>query len=395
MVEVSPRLVFLIVFVSGLAAFLYWDRDNIERHFILFYRRTERGIDLIDRIAKRFPRFWNYYGWLGVATGLASMVISFYLMAQVYGQMLVSRSVENGPSLVLPGLVSQNQFQAGVSFVPIEFWVIGVGIIMVVHEFSHGIVARTEGFKINSVGWIVMGIFPGAFVEPEGERMLPAEGEQPGTGSEGGMWGLGDWKSRLKVLGAGSLANYITAAVFFMAAVGVAGAITQPSQVFYVADEGFPAAEAGMTNGTLHQINGKDIEGVGDVQNISETIQVGDHVAIWTSEGNFTVTAVEKKGFDTGYIGIRVGQQRVIKDSYSDYSGGLQWFVSMLQTIAFLNFVIGLFNMLPLKPLDGGLMADTLLGEYYPDKVKYLDRFSLFGWALILSGILLGVIVGL
>lgn len=394
MLELNPRLAFLVLFVSGLAALIYLDREKIERHFILFYRRTERGLDFIDRTAKKAPRFWNYYGWLGVFTGLVSIVASFALMAQAYGQMFISRTVESGPSLVLPGLVSQNQFQSGVSFVPVEYWVIGVGIIMAVHEFSHGIVARTEEFNINSVGWIVMGILPGAFVEPEGENMLPS-GEDDGEVSEGGIWDQGSWKSRLKVLGAGSLANYLTAAVFFLAAIGMSAAVTQPSDVFYVTDEGFPAAEAGMTNGSLVQINGFAIDSPADVRNVSNTIKVGENVKMWTSEGNFTVSATERDGFENGYVGIKVGQQRTVKASLSPHKAGLQWFVSLLQTVAFLNFVIGLFNMLPLKPLDGGLMVETLLEEYYPERLNYLDSFSLLGWALLITGILLGVVVGI
>ncbi|MFB6147330.1 MAG: M50 family metallopeptidase, partial [Candidatus Nanohaloarchaea archaeon] len=276
-----------------------------------------------------------------------------------------------------------NQFQAGVSFVPIEYWVIGIGIIMAVHELSHGIVARSQDFGLNSVGWIVVGIFPGAFVEPEGENMLPGE---DGERSEGGIWDQGSWTSRLKVLGAGSLA--------MLAAIGVSTAVTAPSDVFYIADSGFPAAEAGMDNGTLKQINGHRIETIQDVKNISDRIQVNETVSLWTSEGNFTVSAVEKQGFENGYIGIRVASKRVIKDGFDQYRAGLEWFVSLLQTVAFLNFVIGLFNMLPLKPLDGGLMADTIIGEYLPDKKKYLNTFSLMGWALLLAGILLGLVAG-
>lgn len=392
MIEVTPRLVFLVLFLTGLVIFLYLDRNKVERHYILFYRRTKRGINLLDRIAKKAPRLWNYYGWAGVATGFVSMIVSFLLIAQVVKDMAVTKSVENGPSLILPGLVSENQFQAGVSFIPVEYWVIGIGILMVAHEMSHGIVARAEDFELNSVGWIVMGIFPGAFVEPKGERMLPGDEGEITSGE--GMWDQGDWRSRLKVLGAGSFANYVVAAVFLLGAIGFTTAITAPSNVFYVTDEGFPAAEAGLTNGTLYSVNGEEIESIQDLQRVSSDIQVGDSVSLDTSEINVTVTAVERENYDGGYIGIRVGQNTVVKDAYSEYQAGLQWFISLLWTVGLLNFLIGLFNMLPFKPLDGGLMAETVLERYRPDWMKYLNTFSLAGWAFLLTALFTSIVIG-
>jgi len=389
MIEVSPRLIFLLVFVTGLAAFLWWDREKVKRHYILFYRRTEKGLDLIDSIAERFPRFWNAYGWMGVATGLVTAVVSLVLVGQTFIKMAQNGAAQNGPSLLLPGLVSSNQFQAGVSFIPIEYWVIGVGVLMVVHEMSHAIVARTEGFELNSVGWIVMGILPGAFVEPKGENMLPG-GEET---SSGGHWEGGSWTSRLKVLCAGSFANYVTAAVFLLLSAVVASAVSQPSGAIYVAEDGYPAAEAGMDNGTFVEVNGQEIETVEELQSSLEGVQPGDNVSIWTTEGNFTVEATSREGFEGGYLGVRIGESTVIKDEYEQHQGGLQWFVSLLSTVGFLNFLIGIFNMLPIKPLDGGLTAETLIERFLgEDKVSYLDSFSLFGWMLLLLGILAGVL---
>ncbi|MFB6292069.1 MAG: site-2 protease family protein, partial [Candidatus Nanohaloarchaea archaeon] len=296
MFELTPRLVFLIVLVGGLAAFLWWDREKIERHYFIFFRRTAHGIDFIDRISRRFPRFWNYYGWAGVVTGFLSVAVAAVLITRTIGKMVVTRSVENGPSLVLPGLVSQNQFQAGVSFVPIEYWVIGVGILMVVHEMSHGIVARAEDFELNSVGWIIVGILPGAFVEPKGENMLP--GDEENIDPDTGMWEQGTWKQRLKVLGAGSFANYLTAALFMGLAFGATTAATQPSDVFYMAEQGYPAHDSGMRNGTLVRIDGHRIDSVADLQNASSGIEVNETVPIWTSEGNFTVTATSKEDWE-------------------------------------------------------------------------------------------------
>lgn len=394
MVEVTSRLLFLIIFVTGLSALLYWDRKNVTRHHILFYRRTKRGLKLIDNIAKKFPQFWKYYGWTGVFTGLISVAISAVLIAGVLRDMVVNTSTQNGPSLLLPGLVSQNQFQAGVSFIPVEYWVIGIGILMVVHEMSHGIVAKAEGFELNSVGWVVMGILPGAFVEPKGENMLPGE---EADSSEGGMWDQGSWTSRLKVLGAGSFANYLTAAMFLLAGVAVSGAVTEPgqTQLVYSSEEGFPAYEEGMTQGTIHQVNEVNVSTQEEFERVVSNTSVGDNVSFWTSEGNFTVQAVEHEDHDDGYIGIRYAeaQSTVVKDSYSNHKGFFQWFVSLLWTVGLLNLMIGLFNMLPIKPLDGGLMTETLMEKYVgEDSIKYLNNFSAIGWLLIIGAILAAVL---
>lgn len=384
----SPREIFLILFVVGLTGFLYWDRNKIERHFILFYRRTKRGIDIIDRIARKAPRFWNYYGWAGVLTGFLSIVGGSALFIYSIGNMITTQSTREGPSLLLPGLVAENQFQAGVSFIPVEYWVIGIGILMVAHEASHGIVARVEGFELNSVGWIVMGILPGAFVEPKGENMLP--GDEANEDPDTGMWEQGNWKQRLKVLGAGSFANYVVGALFFLLAIGAASTATTPSDVIYAAQENYSAYDEGMRNGSLHAVNDQRINTPEDVMQISEQIQVGDTVDLWTSEGNFTVTATEGPS-EGGHIGVRVAQRQVIKDQYTEFQSPIEWFISLLQTVALLNILIGLFNMMPLKPLDGGLMIETIVKHHDESKLHLVNTLSLVGWTVILGTMIISI----
>lgn len=397
MIEFNPRLVFFVLFVLGLAVFLYWDRDKISRHYILFYRRTKRGIVMIDRIAKRAPRFWNYYGWGAVIAGFVSIVASIGLVGYTFFRIFfrspsVSQGVEDsGFSLIAPGIVSEPQIQAGVSFIPVEYWVISIGIIMVVHELSHGIVARANDFEINSVGWIILGVIPGAFVEPKGENMLP--GDEENQDDSTGMWEQGTWTGRLKVLGAGSFANYITAGVFFLLLTGFTASIANPSDVFYQTEEEFPAYDSGMRNGTLVEINGERIGDISDLQRVSGNISVGDNVTVWSSEGNYTIQAVERENYDGGYIGIRVGQSQVVKEKYQGFAGPLLWTQSLFQMIAFLNLMIGLFNMLPFKPLDGGLMVETVLKKYREGWVEYLNRFSLLGWSLILATMITALLI--
>lgn len=385
----NPRLYFLMAFVLGVVAYLWIERNKFERHGIFFVRRTQKGIEKIDAIAKRFPRFWKWYGNLGVVTGILSIIASTAGMVYVFYEMAVTKSVQNGPSLILPGAVSQAKIQPGVSYIPAEYYLIGIAIILTVHEFSHGVVARHLDIDLKSIGWGFFGVIPIGFVEPEGEQTMDEEG---GIMTE--AWDVDDWMSKIKVACAGSFANYVTAALFIVVALGFTSAVTTPSDVFYNVQDDYPAANAGMDNGTIVEINGQKVDTVEELEKVTSTIKPGDSVTLWTSEGNYTVTAVEKEGYEGGYIGVFVGMTTVVKEGLKPYTGQMQWFINLLYMVANLNFLIGLFNMLPIRPLDGGLVMESLINRFGGEnEMEYLNRFTLFMWILLLGAIILGIAV--
>ena len=404
MMEVNPRLIFLIAFVAILGTLMWKDRKNVNRVSILFYRRTKRGLDLIDRIAKKAPRFWNIYGWTGFGVG----IISIFVAAQQIGTSLLqigssTGGTSAGPKAVLPSLQGEATMGGAALFIPIEYWLISIGVLMFVHEISHGIVARSEDFDLNSVGWLVMGIIPGAFVEPKGEKMLPngdeeeeenedeSETDQEDDEEEEehhGMWDQGNWKSRIKVLSAGSFANYLTAALFLILLTGLTAATTTTLGLYYQASEDYPAAGAGMTNGTLYSINNQSLQSLSDMQSATEGLEPGDSVVMNTSEGVFNVTATSREDFEGGYIGLRFAASPVTeyKQGFSGYAGILGWITGLIQMIAVLNIGIGLFNMLPAKPLDGGQILGVFVEKFTGEEnLKYVNAWSIAVWALIIS----------
>jgi hypothetical protein len=405
----NPRLLFFLAFVSILSLLLYRDRGKVQRVSILFYRRTKHGIEYIDAIAQAAPRFWNIYGWTGVVFAVLTIPFILYNVLVSFSNMISGGGSGGGPSLVAPGLSGETTFQSGISFIPVEYWIISVGILMFFHEMSHGIVARAEGMEINSVGWIVLGIIPGAFVEPKGENMLPEEGEdlddveEEDEESSGGMWDQGSLGSQLKVLAAGSFANYLVAIVFAAFALLMFVNIAHPEGVFYVAQDDFPAKQAGMSNGTIYSVNGERVRYAQDVTAMAENFTANDTVTLNTSEGAFNVTLTERNG--SAYMGVLMGpgkglrssfydminNRRVIKPDFREYSGILSWTLSGLQVVALLNLLIGMFNMLPAKPLDGGQMVAAVLEEYYPDGDRSLNYWSLLVWAALLTAIIYSI----
>ena len=384
---INPRLIFAIAFVTGMVALLYIDRNKIERHSILFIRRTQHGIEHLDTIAKKAPRFWNAYGWMGVFFAILSIPLMLFQMGWIVNNFLQTGSSEGGPSAILPGLTAdttiQGNLQAGATFIPVEYWVISIAIIMVVHEASHGIIARLEGFEINSVGWLVLGIVPGAFVEPKGMQLGDDE-EGEGMGAAN-IWDQGNYKQRLKVLAAGSWANYVTAFILFLLTIGVTASVASPNVLYSVDSEG-PAAQAGMTSGHIIEINGEQIDNMNRVQEALQDVQPGDTVTILTSQRDeaFEFEAGEREGQERGYIGIR----------YGHVTSGWQWLINLLSMAAFLNLAIGMFNLLPAKPLDGGHIVDTFVEEFGKDEHrKYVNHFSVFMWIIVLGSLIASLIL--
>ena len=415
---VNPRLIFLVVFATFLGALIYTDRNSVQRQSILLYRRTKRGLKLIDSIAKKFPRFWNFYGWAGLVMGVISIPLILLNLYLSFSQMFSTGSSAGGPSLVAPGLSGETTFQSGISFIPIEYWLIGIAVLMFVHEMSHGIVARAEGMELNSVGWIIFGIIPGAFVEPKGENMLPEKGEEKQGEDEkdteedeeaslGGHWDQGSLRSRLKVLAAGSFANYITAAFMAVAALALFMTVTQPNGVFYMAQESMPAGQAGMNNGTMYSIAGEEVRYGSDVSKIIEGHEINETVSVNTSEGLFNVTLTDRNGSShmgvyiasgEGYLAAfndMIRDRREIKPEYESSESFLSWTLGAFQIVALLNFLIGLFNMLPIRPLDGGQMVSAVLEEYFEDGVPTFNYISLIGWMLLLGTILFSIATAL
>ena len=406
--SVNPRLIFLLVFTAVVGALMYRDRNNVERHSILFYRRTKKGIDKINKVAKAAPRFWNIYAWTGVVLGFLTIPFILWNVLLSFQQMIQSGGSAGGPSLIAPGLSGQTTLQSGVSFIPVEYWLIGIGVLMFVHEMSHGVVARLEDMEINSVGWIVMGIIPGAFVEPKGENMLPGEEESEESSndsenSSGGPWHQGSWTSQLKVLAAGSFANYVTAVIFALAAFTMFVSVAQPVGVTYAAQNNTSAMEAGMNNGTILGLEGDRIRYTSQLQTISEDFEPNQTVSVNTSEGRFNVTLGERN--DSAYMGIlmrdndgtlpaffdMLRNNREIKPEYSGLKAPISWTLSMLQTVALLNFLIGMFNLLPVKPLDGGQMISVLFERFYSDGEPVVNAFSLVIWVALILSLVYGV----
>jgi membrane-associated protease RseP (regulator of RpoE activity) len=336
-INMDGYLLSIIVFIILLALFLYKDRANIKRESILLLRKTKRGRNSIIRLATRFPRFWKWVGGLGVVTSFVASIYIFWTMLVLTAQNLQAGGMP-GIGLVLPSPSSSPIIAPGVFGVPFWYWIISIGLLALVHEVFHGIMAARENMRIKSLGWGIFIVIPLAFVEPDERQVV----KKP-------FW------AQQRMFAAGSFANFLLAGLSILLAIGLVNGAMAPQGVAFggyigtgitaddidyvnsipVSDmyeirgalealgeqelvslavggdvyyqragealgmlesgslavfEDYPAVKENLT-GIITKINGVDIEGALELSEALGLVSAGDIVDITTTTGEFRLEA--------------------------------------------------------------------------------------------------------
>lgn len=471
------NLISIAVFCLILFFLIWRDRDNIERSSIVFMRRTKHGIDILDSIAGKFPRFWQLFSTLGIFVSFGAMAFILYYLFSNLIQLALVPSTQPALALVLPSPSTSSSLGPGYLAIPFWYWIISIASVVVAHETMHGIIGRNEGFSIKSVGWVILGIIPGAFVEPEGEEgVLPGQegdkrGDQDKEEAESqGPWQQGSWISRLRVLAAGSFSNIclgaILLAVIFLATTGPFGNIPYEPRGVYnhegvrvtAVENKSPAYRAGLTQGDI--IKDIDSQRIMDSKQLARKLkdyQPGDSVLVTTANRTLSLELGEQPVFNYTYSPAPVdfvlarlesansgtvqsyerandflvpesklhrfyrwrwiannypslrdrAKERMdqleqeIREASKAYIGIYRknyrtprvdqlflpligFLKGLIMFMMLINFGIGLANMLPIKPLDGGLMIETIQDRFLPQREKLTRYMSYITLGLII-----------
>ncbi len=369
-------------FIIVIAGLIFSDKKNVKLEGIVIIRRTKKGRHFIDKIANKWPGFWRKMSTAGIVVAVIIMIFgSVLLLTQAWS---VIEGAEGGVKLLLPGPVSDPVSAPGVFLVPWWIWIVGIAIVIIPHEFMHGVMCRLDKVRIKSVGWLLLILIPGAFVEPDEKQLEKAKK-----------------RTKLSVYAAGSFANMVVAAVVFLllflfmtSTISAAGVYTTPL-------EGLPAAVAGI-NGTITAINGQEIRMVDDLSDTLSQYSPGETIQVTTTEvdyiipgitggllpqsvpvvgeetNTYTVTLTEKEG--AAYLGVAVIAQAITLN----FDLNAYFLISTLLFWMFIfSFGIGLVNMLPIGPLDGGLFFSEITGKKRLSKIVSVAMIILLLFNLV------------
>ncbi|WP_297519926.1 site-2 protease family protein [Thermococcus sp.] len=355
----------IIAFWAVLYA-LYGKREEKEEgltvDFFIAMWRTKRLLGFIDRLAGRNRKFWRVYADVGIALGFMGMAYVFYALFKTAVATLKSGGHNGGVQLVIPGVT-----------IPLWYGLVGLAVVMIVHELSHGVTARADGLPLKSVGLVLLAVIPGAFVEPDEERLSKAS-----------------LRTRLRVYGAGSMANVATALITLLIINLAITPLLQPSGVLVSG-----VLENGPSHGILQKgdviigMNGVQIKTIDQFIGFMNKTKPGEVITLTVLRHGKELKLRVKLGTHPdkpgeGFLGIYPAQNMKSKI-------GFDWLIMplffSLYWIYVLNIGIGLMNLFPLVPLDGGRMLDDVIKRYLPEGVANPVRYLTIGLGLLLLAV--------
>lgn len=291
--------------------------------------------------------------------------------------------------------------------------------IILFHELGHFLLAKRGGITVEEFS---LGMGPRILSTVKGGtryswKLLPFGGscmmlgEDEGSTEEGSFGSKSVW-TRISVIAAGPIFNFILA---FVLSVIIIGSIGIDKPVVLAVSEGYPAAEAGIQEGdTILRMNHQKIHVSREVTNYVTFHQGEDVTIVYEHDGEQKTAVLSPKESETGryifgisvyssyrekvgpletlkysayevkywiqltieslkmlftgQVGLNdmagpVGVVSIIDDTYKESAadGGFYIWLNMLNISILLTANLGVMNLLPLPALDGGRLVFLIL----------------------------------
>ncbi len=275
-----------------------------------------------------------------LAVGAGSIIYSILTFA---GNVVVSHTVNTtilstqipGAEPIIPGIN-----------IPLIAGILAFAVVLIVHEFSHGVLFTTYRKKVKRTGLIIFGVIPVGGFADAGEKAMKQLGK----------------KQQNRVLVAGVMANYLFTFIFFIAAFlmmnYVMPTLYTNSVVISGTIPGTPAYNTLIPGSTILYWNGHAVTNITALEAAAKSDTAGSVVNIQTNNGSYNIVANS-----TGKVGVYITQQQVPARSGAYFS--IANFLYQFAVLAFvLNLFVAIFNLLPLPiGLDGWHIFKNALPE--------------------------------
>lgn len=337
--------------------------------FLVAMYRTKKLIGFIESLTNKAKRFWNIYFTVGIFVGIGGMFYVFYFLAKnAINVVSADGGTGQGVQLIIPGITT-----------PLAAGLIGIMTVMFAHELSHGIAARTDKLNLKSVGLMLLVVIPGAFVEPNEEELKKSR-----------------LLTRLKVYAAGSFTNIVIGLIISMLLLpAISPVLAQPNGIQISGTiQGEGAEGILQSNDVIVSLNGEETLTYQKFQEVMSNTAPGEEIPVTVRrDGELIEESIllsENPNAEGGFLGVELGGN---PQKYEQKFPLAINILIILNWMGLLNLGIGLMNLFPLLPLDGGKIVQDILKEYTNDKTSKIVTYALsvIGLGLILLNIFPGI----
>lgn len=384
------EIVSILIFLAIIGILIYRDRKKIQFNKGLFIRRSNTGRKFIYSFAKRHEKKLRLLGNIGIIVTIIASLYGMYLILESTYNILSKPAETVRPlRLVLPS-VSNVKLPGFVLGVPFWYWIISVFIVMVIHEPMHAFMARIEKVRIKSFGVLLFIVLPGAFVDPDEKQLMKLSTVK-----------------KLRIFSAGSFGNLLAAGLMILLLLGYNFVIEKTMTPIGVGFESLipdsGAQQVGL-KGRIIQINSNQVKDLEDFTKAMSTVKPNDTVTVKTTVETYNIKTISDPenatrpliGISGSYVAFAYSGVLASLGQVSDSMiSVLAWVSGLFTWVLILNLGVGIFNLFPLKPLDGGLMTEAIATHFFKENngkiitntisffMLILILFNLFGPSLM------------
>jgi membrane-associated protease RseP (regulator of RpoE activity) len=291
-------------------------------------------------------------------------------------------------------------------------------LTIAIHEWGHGILCRVENITVRSMGALIAIIPIGFFVEPDEQELEKSRG-----------------MPKIRMFGAGITNNIVVGTICFVGLILLFGmVIPTGNPVIAGVYKNYPAWDAGVpTPSVIVAVNGIPVASRDDVSRILNATQPGDQVTLTLEkDGEVRDHTLILSGWpeelgprESGFMGISYYDGAIVKESvmqslsfpglirfltipfdptsagqalrvlafetpetrfYEEPFPGFWGLVHLLFWCAWININVGIFNAIPMVPLDGGYILKEGIERLF-------ERWGLSKYAIPLVSLISSVMV--
>ncbi|MFQ5969983.1 MAG: site-2 protease family protein [Nitrososphaerales archaeon] len=387
-------LIAWLVILGGAKA-LRLEKHGFEiKPFMLTYKNRNVSPTLDKMLSNK--RAIKLFADVGIVGGALMMAFALWFLINNLSQFFIASEKFSEVTLLIPGVTVR-------SAPNLMYFLLAVPFVLVIHEVAHGIVARLEKIRVKSGGFAIIIAIIAGFVEPDEED-----------------FGKAKKVSKVRVIAAGSTSNVLFSFVvagllMFNPMFGNIMELISPDMrsLFYNDPIGVPviqitegsgAEAAGMqANDIITSINGVPIKTPDDLGKIQLTPGERANVTVLRDGQTLNLIVLVSSAPDNpekGLLGILRGAFPYLPPKSPYWIPWPAPVFTFLLWVWMLSFFIGIFNMLPMFPLDGEKYVSSALEQKISKRSLLATRiginitaFSLLGGNIAATVIKSGFIV--